>query len=159
MKRLVALGALMVVAACDDGYEQAGRDLTQSTRELNEANEMAAAIRGDVEPQPVSLSDADKGRVCRAIIASLNGRDPAIIEVISSQGFTHRVRYRRDDGTVWTNECRVGSGTAEWRAITDGQPGRWRDEDTIRFTVDGPTITVETFSMGELMTNDTYTVE
>ncbi len=157
--RLIAIGALVVVAACDDGYEQAQQDLTQSTRELQEANAQADRILGNVEAQPVSLSDADKGRVCRAIVASLNGRDPAIIEVISSEGFTYRVRYTRDDGTVWINECRVGAGTAEWRAIMDGQPGRWRDEDTIRFTVDGSTINVETFSMGEPMTNDTYTVE
>lgn len=87
------------------------------------------------------------------------GRDPAIIRVISADQGIHRVRYTRDDGTVWTNECRVGDGTVEWRAVLDGQPGRWRTEDTIRFTVDGPTIHIQSFMYGEPVTDDTYQVE
>ena len=111
-------------------------------------------------PEPVALSDADKGRVCRAAIASLNGRDPAIIRVILAQADINRVRYTRDDGTVWTNECRVAdNGTAEWRMVQNGQPGRWRNEDMIRYAVDGASINIQTFMGGEPITNDTYTVE
>jgi hypothetical protein len=119
-----------------------------------------AAAMADLQKAEASpLTAEDKGRVCRAAIASLNGRDPAIIRVISTSDDIHRVRYTRDDGTVWTNECRVGEGTAEWRMVENGQPGRWRTEDTIRFTVDGSTISINTFMGGEPMTSDTYTVE
>nr|WP_315025435.1 hypothetical protein [Brevundimonas diminuta] len=157
MKRLAALSALTMLAACGDADQQARENLTESTAELQEATANARALLPP-EPTPVSLSDEDAGRVCRAAIASLNGRDPAIIRVISTNAGIHRVRYRRDDGTVWTNECRVGNGTAEWRAVMDGQPGRWRNEDTIRFTVDGSTINIQTFMGGEPVTNDTYEV-
>lgn len=103
------------------------------------------------------VGPAQKGRICRAAIASLNGRDPSIIKVLSSANGITRVRYTRDDGTVWTNECRVAdNGYAEWRAVQNGQPGRWRDEDTIRYSVDGTSISIQTFMGGELVTDDTY---
>lgn len=151
MKRIVVLAGFSMLAACGDGK--------------TEAEQFAEAVTPIeiIEPVPdqptAALSDADKGRVCRSAIASLNGRDPAIIRVISASNDIHRVRYTRDDGTVWTNECRIGNGTAEWRMVENGQPGRWRNEDTIRFTVDGPTISINTFMGGEPMTSDTYTVE
>lgn len=106
------------------------------------------------------VGPAQKGRICRAAIASLNGRDPAIIRVLSASDGIYRVRYTRDDGTVWTNECRVAdNGFAEWRAVQNGQPGRWRDEDTIRYSVAGDSISIKTYMGGELVTDDTYEVK
>lgn len=165
MKRIIALTALTTIAGCSQ--EPAP---TPSEVSADEAFAVAmaaadvAAEENDAAPAPkietvVALSNADKGRVCRAAIASLMGRDPSIIRVISASGGIHRVRYTRDDGTVWTNECRVGNGTAEWRAFDNGQPGRWRNEDTIRFTLDGSTINIQSFMSGELVTNDTYEVQ
>jgi hypothetical protein len=161
MKRIIALAVLATLTACGNPTD------TSSAMTAEEAGNApatdAAGATAASQPAPVveqaSLSDADKGRVCRAAIASLNGRDPAIIRVISTKDDIHRVRYTRDDGTVWTNECRVGTGTAEWRMVQDGQPGRWRNEDTIRFTVDGSAINIQTFMGGEPVTNDTYEVE
>jgi hypothetical protein len=155
MKRMIVISALAMLAACGNADER-----PSTTAPEQAANEAAAASQlAAPEVETVALSDADKGRVCRAAIASLNGRDPGIIRVISTSGDIHRVRYTRDDGTVWTNECRVGNGTAEWRIVENGQPGRWRNEDTIRFTVDGPSISIDTFMGSEPMTSDTYQVE
>jgi len=154
MKRLLAFSTLAFLAACGETDQDARENLTQSTREANAVVKEARALL-----PPADLSAADRGRVCRAIIASLNGRDPAIINVISSDGDLYRVRYTRDDGTVWTNECRVGNGTAEWRIVENGQPGRWRTEDTIRFTVSGSTVSVQTFMGADPMTSDTYEIE
>lgn len=162
MKKLLAAAALLSVAACG-GQEEPEQPQPPAHTGVEMAAFDGAPPNYTAMPAPApaasSLSVADEGRVCRAAIASLNGRDPAIIRVISTSGDIHRVRYTRDDGTVWTNECRIGDGTAEWRAVQDGQPGRWRDEDTIRFTVDGSTINIQTFMMGEPVTNDTYTVK
>jgi hypothetical protein len=156
MKRLIALAALPMLAACGED-PTANTTYTPPEAETTPAVEEPLADAGD--PTLVSLSDEDKGRVCRAAIASLNGRDPAIIRVISSDNGLYRVRYTRDDGTVWTNECSVAEGSAQWRMVENGQPGRWRYEDTVRFTVDGPTISINTFMNGEPMTSDTYEVE
>jgi hypothetical protein len=80
--------------------------------------------------------------------------------VVSNADGINRVRYTRDDGTVWTNDCRVSDdGSAEWRAVQNGQPGRWRDEDTTRYTVDGTSISIQTFMGGELVTDETYGVK
>lgn len=163
MKRLLALGALGMVSGC--GEERPAEPPYFPEYDAKGAAERAAeGARGEQEtarsaPRPVILTSADRGRACRAIIASLNGRDPAIIRVISTDGDIYRVRYTRDDGTVWTNECRVDDGTAKWRMIENGQPGRWRDEDTILFSVEGKSIRVKTFMNGDPITNDTYTVE
>lgn len=168
MKRFIALSAFVLVAGCSQEPAPTANEKVSDDDAF--AIAMAAADAAAAEndatggPAPktetvVALSDADKGRVCRAAIASLMGRDPSIIRVISASGGIHRVRYTRDDGTVWTNECRVGNGTAEWRAFDNGQPGRWRNEDTIRFTLDGSTINIQSFMSGELVTNDTYEVK
>lgn len=156
MKRLAALAALILLTACGQSErdQESARELSEATRELGEAVDQARLLTGE----PVSLSDDDKGRVCRAAIASLNGRDPAIIRVVSNEGDTYRVRYTRDDGTVWTNDCRVGDGTAEWRMVENGQPGRWRSEDTIRYSIDGASVSIDTFMGAEPMTSDTYEI-
>lgn len=164
MKKIIAISLVTLAAACGDAdYEKAQQDVADSTAELNgvvaETDALVAPATPIVQPEPIELSDDDKGRVCRAAIASLNGRDPAVINVISYQGGIHRVRYTRDDGTVWTNECRVGDGTAESRIVENGQPGRWRTEETISFTVDGDTIGINTFMGGEPWSSDRYIVQ
>ncbi len=105
-----------------------------------------------------SLTDSQKGKVCRAAIANVMGRDPSIIRVLSQTGGITRVRYTRDDGTVWTNECRVNADNVDWRAVDGGQPGRWRSEDTIRYKIEGSRITIQQFMSGEHIDTQAYTV-
>lgn len=136
-QRSAALVALSMLAACSNPG-----DPTSST-----------------EVESVGLSDADKGRVCRAAIASMHERDPATIRVVAVTDGIHRVSYLLEDGNDWTAECRVGNDTAEWRPVANGQPLAWQDRDTIRFTVKGSTINVRTFYRDEPVTSDTYTFE
>ena len=160
MKKITAVAVVLTLAACGErtSLDEANDQLADSTAELREVTANAALLTPST--QPVSVDDADKGRICRAAIASLNGRDPAIIKVVSNADGINRVRYTRDDGTVWTNDCRVSDdGSAKWRAVQNGQPGRWRDEDTIRYAVAGPSISIQTFMGGELVTDDTYEVK
>lgn len=118
------------------------------------------AVIASAEDSPVStISAADRGRICRAAIASIFGRDPSIIRVLGQADGIVRVRYSRpDDGTVWTNECRVNASTVDWRAVDNGRPGRWRTEDTLRFKQDGASITVEQFMNGEHINTKTHAV-
>lgn len=161
MNRLTATVALLFLGACGNGNDEAAvkaqldRDVAAELARQDQAEKSAT-----IEPAAptVVVADADKGRACRAIIASLNGRQPDIIRVISHEGDQYRVRYTRDDGTVWTNDCIVGNGNAQWRMVENGQPGRWRNEDTINFTVDGEKIDVQTYMNGEPVTSDSYTI-
>lgn len=155
MKRIIMLATFASIAACSENHEKS------AGVQAAEANLAAVVAKQEEARQPSSvlgLSNEDKGRTCRAIIASLNGRDPNIIRVISSEGEIYRVRYTRDDGTVWTYECGFGAGVAQWRMVENGRAGRWRTEDTIQFSSDGPKISVNTFMDGEPMTSDTFTV-
>lgn len=156
MRRLAMLAALWMVTGCGDGGEDRARaNLVQATKELSEANEQARLLL----PATAARTAADEGRICRAAVGSLNGRDPAIIKVISATNGLYRVRYTRDDATVWTNDCRFVNDLVEWRMVENGQPGRWRTEDTIRYTINGPTISINSFMGGELMTSDTYRID
>ncbi|MBI2260282.1 MAG: hypothetical protein HYU62_01255 [Caulobacterales bacterium] len=112
------------------------------------------AAKAEPEVAPVAMTAKDMGRVCRAAIATVMGRDPSIIRVTATNGNIVDVRYTRDDGTVWSNRCRVESGRVTWAAIENGQPGRWRTEDNITFSADGDQITVTESIMG----TETYTV-
>lgn len=155
MKRTLIMIALAGLSACSERHEE--------SPEVQRAEANLAAVISEQEKSRQAtptegLSDDDKGRVCRAIIASLNGRDPNIIRVISSEGNTYRVRYTRDDGTVWTNDCGFGTGIAQWRMVEEDRVGRWRTEDTIQFSLSGQNISVKSFMDGELVTDDSYTV-
>jgi hypothetical protein len=44
------------------------------------------------------------------------------------------VAYSRDDGTVWTYECKTDGQTMVWRTLNTSGPefeGRWREEDRV----------------------------
>ncbi|QCQ98515.1 hypothetical protein [Brevundimonas sp. SGAir0440] len=158
MKKIIALSFVSVIAACGDGVRSDQVEIANSDTDPTNEAVIASDQALPASAPAVVIADADKGRVCRAIIASLNGRQPDIIRVISHQGDEYRVRYTRDDGTVWTNDCIVGNGTAQWRMVENGVPGRWRSEDTINFTVDGEKIDVQTYMNGEPVTSDSYTI-
>lgn len=114
----------------------------------------------EATPRPVALTSTIRGRICRATIASIMGRDPNIIRVVSNSGEVVRVRYTRDDGTVWNQQCRVSTdGQVTWAGIENGRVGRWRTEDAISYTVEAPNrIRIRQSSMGELLDDSVYTV-
>lgn len=157
LRQITAIVALTLLGACVDQNDDKTRFDRDVAAQLARMKQAEAAKQS--QPPTVVIADADKGRACRAIIASLNGRQPDIIRVVSHEGDQYRVRYTRDDGTVWTNDCIVGNGTAQWRMVEKGQPGRWRNEDTINFTVDGEKIDVQTYMDGEPITSDSYSVK
>ncbi|WP_133244872.1 hypothetical protein [Caulobacter radicis] len=120
-----------------------------------------AAASQSISAQPAANASggADPARVCRAAIAALMGRDPAIIKVVRSAGGVVDTRYvRPTDGTVWKNRCRISGNRVEWAAYQGGALGRWRSEDVITYSVSGGRIRVVGSSYGEQMFNEIYTV-
>lgn len=97
------------------------------------------------------LSAADLGRVCRATIGALNGRDPGIIQVTSVENDMAYVSYvRPDDGKVWKSRCRVDGDRVLWVAMDlsgpGSGPGRWRndpEDEMITYAITGPTVTIK----------------
>lgn len=140
---------------------KAAESVAAADREAMAAD--AAATADLARKEAVALTPAMQGKVCRAAIAAVMGRDPSIIRVTANEGGIVDTRYTRDDGTVWKNRCRVEPGRVVWAAIDVNGPGtgagRWRTEDEITFTADGSQITVSQSMMGESLGTETYTIE
>ena len=101
-------------------------------------------------PPSHALSDKELGRVCRATIAALMGRDPQIIHVVRVGGGLAYTSYARpSDGSVWKNRCGVEGDRVIWSTVDlDGPgtgPGRWRThplDETITYTIDGTQVSI-----------------
>lgn len=145
MKRLLMIAAISLVAACGNSETPAPVSSPEATP-------------APVTPQPVNLSTEEKHRVCRAAIAEIMGRSAQGIAIIADDGRTIRTRYTRDDGKVWTNECRVGPTKVEWRMIEATYEGRWRDEDTITYSINGDTVHVRQDMNGEFVSEGDHEV-
>lgn len=125
----------------------------------------AAAI---AEPSTtVVLSDNDLGRVCRAAVAALNGRDPAIIKVENVADGIAYVRYARPtDGRVWKNRCRVEGNRVVWASVDlngpGSGPGRWRtdaEDEVVTYALKADTVKVRiTYSDGSTEPEHVYAV-
>jgi predicted NAD/FAD-dependent oxidoreductase len=162
-KRLTVAGLIALVASgCSDG--------TASVSDVDAPTQPAASAVAVTAPAPLTaqpaapveiaaLSNADQGRACRAAIASVMGREPSIIRIVSRADDVVRVGYTRDDGTKWQNECRVTGNKVEWRTYENGRSGRWRTEDSITVTLKGGDVVhVRQTSYGELLDDADYTV-
>ncbi|MFO1014520.1 MAG: hypothetical protein U1E50_12235 [Caulobacteraceae bacterium] len=108
------------------------------------------------------LSAAELGRVCRAAVAAINGRDPSIIRIVrSEEGMAYTEYARPDDGKIWKNRCRTDGDRVIWSTVDlDGPgtgPGRWRNDpadEIIRFKIDGRAVTIsQDFGDGSVISN------
>lgn len=161
----VAAGVVAIVAAGMAMLSGCGR-----SSESEIASASPAATTPEVAapaPSPVAaLSDADLGRVCRAAVAALNGRDPAIIKVERVEAGVAHVGYPRpDDGKVWKNDCRAEGDRVVWRAVDlDGPgsgPGRWRthpDDEIVTYAIDGDTVKVRVGYSDGSGSEEAYTI-
>lgn len=125
------------------------------------------AAPAPVTTSPVGLSDGDLGRVCRAAVAALNGRDPAIIKVERIEdGIAHVSYVRPNDGKVWKNQCRADGNRVVWASVDlNGPgtgPGRWRtdaEDEVVTYAVRANTVTVMiTYSDGSTEPEHVYTM-
>lgn len=91
----------------------------------------------------------NKEHICKAGIATIMGRDPKTIKVLSNEGGVVLLQYRRpNDDSLWSNRCRIEGGRIMWASGN----GRWRDDprdEKVSFTVAADTITIkETYTDG-----------
>ncbi len=100
-----------------------------------------------------------KNLICKAGIAKIMGRDPAIIKIDRKSGDTIYLSYvRQDDKTKWKYKCKLNANQIVWGSDT----GRWRThamDSKVRYKIKDKSITVtDTFSDGS-SSKETYTVE
>lgn len=158
MRVFLAAGSLLLLTACGNAYEAAPPDKPARN---------ASAVSADAEPaRTVQISETDQKRICRTVIADMNGHPPRIVEVVSSAGGIVRVRYTRpSDGRVWTNECRIEGGRILWRTVDAFGPGsglgRWRTDprdEVFTYSIAGDRVSITTTFPGEPPSTETYTV-
>lgn len=115
----------------------------------------ATALSDDAKATSTSvrqLSEADRGRVCRATVAGEMGKLVDIISVIKTTDKYVRVSYvREDDGVRWSNECKFDGNRVIWRTYDAFGPGTgvgpWRerpDDAMLYFSISGNTVTIKT---------------
>jgi hypothetical protein len=90
-----------------------------------------------------------KEHICKAGIAKIMGRDPKTIKVLRNDGGIVHLQYvRTNDGSLWSNRCRVDGSRVMWASDT----GRWRDDpldEKVTYAVTADTVTIkETFTDG-----------
>lgn len=121
------------------------------------------SARSDTEND---LSISERGRVCRAAVADINGHPPAIVRIVTAGLDTVRVSYRRpSDGSRWTNECRFDGDRVIWRTVDAFGPGsglgRWRIDpmdEVITYSIRGTRIGITTTYPGEAPSTNSYVV-
>jgi hypothetical protein len=63
--------------------------------------------------------------ICRAVIASIKGRDPKLMKVALIRDGVYFLTYTRPiDSFVWTYRCKIEGSRVVWA----DEPGRWRNE-------------------------------
>jgi hypothetical protein len=104
----------------------------------------------------VSVSDISSAgapfsaeQICKAGVAALMGRDPAIMKVTRKEnGIVHLYYIRQDDGTMWAYRCTIEGARIIWASDT----GRWRtqrDDEKITYRASGDMLTIiQTFTDG-----------
>lgn len=99
---------------------------------------------GDNASTEVVRGDFSDQQICKAAISTIMGRLPSIIRIASSSGGVTYLSYIAD-GTKWDYRCRIQGNNAVWAA----EPGRWRTEDDIQYSVSGTRLVVsELYSDG-----------
>ncbi len=88
-------------------------------------------------------------QICRATIGTIMGRDPKIIKVNKVDADVIYLSYTRaDDGSVWSQRCRIEGSKVIWATTT----GRWREhplDEVITYAVTPTALTInQKFSDG-----------
>ena len=102
--------------------------------------------------EPIHASETPESSVCKAGIATIMGRPPAIMSTRQRDRIT-LVSYTRNDGNSYTYKCRVEGRRIHW----GNSDGRWRThpaDSKLFFRVQSGTVHVEDrFSDGSIVRN------
>lgn len=147
MGRLNVALMLLALAACDNRsefekkLEKLDQELAASrTRALSDA--MGRLDRQDADWEK-SKGPAPHGKeACATAIGVLMSQDPRSMTKRELDESNFSVSYKRDDGTRWEYRCEVKSDRLRWQTVENGQAGRQRLEDDLRYTVADGIMTV-----------------
>lgn len=128
---------------------------------MKPSQKVAAAILSSMIS--VSAYAGDKGafsenQICKAGIAKIMGRDPAIINIDRKANDAIYLSYvRKDDQSKWKYKCKLEDNRIIWGSDT----GRWRShpmDSKVTFKVSGNSIkVVDSFSDGS-SSSETYSL-
>lgn len=153
---LAVLAMTTTATGCSNPSDDDAANETINAAMQAAANADAAIARADAalamaEGRVTSptVSSSDLARICRAAVAHMMGKDPAIMKVKSNSDGVVRIQYKRpDDGTIWKDDCRLEGQRVMWRAVdafAGSGPGRWRnhpDDEVITYSLDGDNVTI-----------------
>ena len=170
--------AVAVLAACGSGAsgedaalasanaaEQASLAADAAMNNAMVAADRAGTVQEDSASTGVTLSVADRIRVCKAGIAMIMGKSPAIMKAKADGDIIHNQYKRPDDGKLWKQDCRIEGNRIHWRGVDSfgaSGPGRWRDsaeDEVVTFTLNGTRIkVVQTYSDGS-KSEESYSIK
>lgn len=173
--KFLAIMAMAIVTGCKDHPSIAAKkdqlaDLdAQANQALADADLAIArtqrALNGTTEATGDSAQD-DLARICKAAVAVLYGRDPAMMHITKSINDLVRVEYRRpDDNTLWKNECILDGDRVLWRAVDafpGSGPGKWQNgpyADVLTYTLSGKTVSITMASDGVAIEKQKFTID
>jgi hypothetical protein len=79
-------------------------------------------------PTNVLCQDISKELICKAAIATINGRDFKSVKVYKVNDDLIRLSYvRPSDGSKFNYQCKIEGDRVMWAMIFPEGPGRWRD--------------------------------
>ncbi|MAZ21554.1 hypothetical protein [Roseovarius sp.] len=94
---------------------------------------------------------------CRAFAASFGGYDLDIVEGgIGSDGYARAAYLRPSDLTKWAYACKFEEDKLIWAADENGQLGRWRTEETIRYLIDDNEVVIQQIWSDGSVSEDSY---
>ncbi|MBU2998791.1 hypothetical protein KO491_02990 [Roseovarius nubinhibens] len=94
---------------------------------------------------------------CRAFAASFGGYDLDIVEgEIGSDGYARAAYLRPSDLTKWAYACKFEGDKLIWAADENGQLGRWRTEETIRYLIDENEVVIQQIWSDGSVSEDSY---
>lgn len=115
----------------------------EQDRRLTITGKATQELFADINAQAAEAGQFSKEQVCKAGIAVVMGRDPAIMNTDRVQNDVIYISYTRvNDGTHWAYKCKLAGN----RIIWGNDNGRWRTHEAdskIIFNVKGDVINVE----------------
>ena len=91
--------------------------------------------------EPIDLGSFDEQSICKAVIATIMGTNPSIIEIDQVIAKTVFLSYLRADNTHWSYRCKLEGSRAIWAS----SHGRWRThpmDAEITFYVEGNSVKI-----------------
>ena len=102
------------------------------------------------------------GKVCKAAVASIFGRDHRIMKLDKTADGVAYVHYiRPDDNSRWAVKCKLDEGRVIWASNNADNSKRWRTDpldDVVKYSIEDTTLTITQEYTDGSSSNDEYTL-